>query len=120
MPEFEITSPDCFPMWAASASSPWNYGLAVDDGTALDNQVRVSDKGATEHPWLNPPITLEVAGRRIEDWNLQQRSGSDPDWFQTPPLPLSKDRLGPVERITLVPLGCTHLRLSVFPLVPSS
>jgi hypothetical protein len=120
MPEFEITSPDCFPMWAASASSPWNYGLAVDDRTPLDNQVRVSDKGATKHPWLNPPITLEVAGRRIEGWNLQQRRGSDPDWFQTPTLPLSKDRLGPVERITLVPLGCTHLRLSVFPLVPSS
>jgi hypothetical protein len=120
MPEFEITSPDYFPMWSASASSTWNYGLALDDQTPLDHQVRVFEKGTTKDPWANPPITLEVAGRRIDDWTLQQPNGSDPEWFQTPTLPLSRNQLGPLERITLVPLGCTHLRLTVFPPVSVS
>jgi hypothetical protein len=120
MPEFEITSPDYFPMWAASASSAWNYGLALGDRSPLEDQVRVSNKGATKDPWANPPITLEVAGRRIDDWKLQEPNGGDPEWFQTPPLPLSSNQLGALERITLVPLGCTHLRLTVFPAVSVS
>jgi len=113
MPEFEITSPDYFPMWAASANSSWNYGLCIDEGVPLERQVLSSNK-ATVDPWSMPGSSLRVSARRIPDWGLRQ-TGNDNDSFQTPPLPRSMSDVGKLEQIRLLPLGCTHLRLTVFP-----
>jgi len=113
MPEFEITSPDYFPMWAASAGSPWNYGLCIDEGVPLDRQVLALPK-PTVDPWSAAASALQVPGRRILGWDLR-RMDLDNDSLQTPPLPRSTSELGKSEQIRLVPLGCTHLRLTVFP-----
>jgi hypothetical protein len=113
MPEFEITSPDYFPMWAASANSSWNYGLAINEGAPLDGQV-LATTNPTVDPWSIPGSWLRVSARRILDWDLR-RTGADNDSLQTPPLPRSTSKLGKLEQIRLVPLGCTHLRLTVFP-----
>jgi hypothetical protein len=115
MPEFEITSPE-FPMWAATAVSPWNFALAIDETVALDKQVRVNAANPKSDPWSQSPISLSVAARRVAGWDLVHPKGGDTNWFKTPPLPLDKADLGPDEQITLVPLGGTHLRLTVFPL----
>ena len=117
MPEFEITSPDFFPMWAASASSPWNYGLAIGRGS-LETEIRQFETGSKRDPWVESPIGLEAPARRIEGWSLQRTHADDQEWFRTPPLPSGLNQLGSVERVKLVPLGSTHLRLSVFPTVP--
>jgi hypothetical protein len=114
MPEFEITSPE-FPMWATTAASPWNFALAIDETVALDKQVRVNPANPTADPWSQPPISLSVAARRVPGWNLVRPKEDDADWFKTPPLPSTKADLGPDEQVTLVPLGSTHLRLTVFP-----
>jgi hypothetical protein len=114
MPEFEITSPE-YPMWAATAVSPWNFALAIDDRRALDRQVRVKMVGIKSDPWSEPPISLEVPGRRVMNWDLDRSKGDDANWFKTPPLPTDKSSLGPAETITLVPMGSTSLRLTVFP-----
>ena len=50
MPEFEITAPDYFPMWAATARTRWNYGLIMDRDRDIDQQVRVHTNAAGNDP----------------------------------------------------------------------
>lgn len=120
MPEFEITAPDYFPMWAATAGTRWNYGLIMDRDRDIDQQVRVHTNAVGNDPWSNPPIHLEVPARTIKNWDLVRPHGHDPEWFQTPPLPSDMSQLGSMETIKLVPLGSTQLRLTVFPAIKTA
>jgi len=77
----------------------------------------------TPDPWVNPPVTLSAPAQLIESWTLAEVlakpdiAAEAPQQHFTPPLPAADARqtAQPVEQVTLVPYGSTHLRLTIFP-----
>lgn len=129
-----------FPAWDMHPASPWNYALAIDR-RALSKQVRVEFAPMTNEPFSNPPIRLIVPARTVRGWKLARRKRmpsvggrlidaarnkwqlfetvAKGDFLVMEPLPAPEGlraRLGrDIEYITLVPHGCTLLRVGMFP-----
>jgi hypothetical protein len=124
-PDFEITNKD-FPMWGAKPGSPWNYALALDADKPVSDQIQVTTRETGEDPWSNPPVTMQAPARLLEGWKLWERTGrfeinkvdTEVPYRSTPQLPdtsaLEAARSAPVQKVTLVPLGTTHLRTTIF------
>ena len=113
------STPD-FPEWIANPESAWNYGLILDSSHP-DAGAELRRKAMTSGPWTGPPLSLDVNARKIDDWRIQQ-SSTNPQQRFTPPLPniRSAQVSDSVEKLTLVPYGSTHLRMTIFPhLAPS-
>ncbi len=124
-----------FPAWNLYPASPWNYALDLDAKDPLAD-IEVIHRPLTPEPWsqANAPIELRVPARRVRGWKLIRRhreklatgevDGTKTyamvpgDYRYTPPLPdpaTLRGRLGKREFVTLIPYGCTRLRVTVFP-----
>lgn len=109
-----------FPAWNMHPASPWNYALDLPDG-AIEQYVHVQQNGLNGYPWdeRTAPVTLRVPARCVDRWTLETDSSRTGSTY-TPHLPQRNSLAGRLSRtldtLTLVPYGCTLLRLSVFPL----
>jgi hypothetical protein len=123
-----------FPAWDLLPASEWNYALALNEKT-LTRDVEIVRGEMSPEPWSidAAPVMLRVPARKVRGWKVArskritrghpgQETELHGEFALTPPLPSPKEmrgRLGKVETVTLVPYGCTHLRLTIFPCAKS-
>ncbi|WP_079178291.1 RICIN domain-containing protein [Streptomyces mangrovisoli] len=97
-----------FPAYEVHATTPWNYGLAPDEGTWTFSRsggplpADPFDRTAT-------PVRIGAPARRIAEWQAD-------DQHVVAPLQDSPARTAAaVETVTLIPMGAARLRISAFP-----
>jgi hypothetical protein len=95
--------------------SPWNYGLIEVPEKKWQQAFEVVKKdNVVDYPWNinNAPIEIKATAVRLPNWQLYNGDAG--------PLPYSPQSMPSKEKpvpVTLIPYGCTTLRISEFPVV---
>lgn len=96
-------------------TTPWNYGLLRMSSSKLQDAFTVvKKKEVSDNPWnlKQAPIELKVAAVRLPDWKLYN-GDAGPLPYSPQPMPAGQK----TDTVTLIPYGCTTLRISEFPVV---
>jgi hypothetical protein len=98
-------------------TTPWNYGLVVDDAKP-DAGLRFEERPVGAQPFSpdGAGMIAKAPARKIPSWKLlrgwaAESSPADVAWSD----PSRKPTEEPVEEVTLVPYGCTNIRVTEFP-----
>jgi len=128
------------PAWSGIADSAWNYGLCTDKPESF---IFKSADSISANPWANPAYEIMVPVKRIKGWKIIKQdtitnahwtkvieNGKKPTWIIkntldkgdysfTPKFPdrayLKKNMEDKIDTVSLVPYGCTRLRITIFP-----
>ena len=114
-PEFKkLRGKEPFADYEVFPKSPWNYALVLDrehpqTSITFDTQ----PVGAMPFSQDGAPIVAHAQGVRLPAWDLEKNAAAPP-----PTVDPTKFRDQPTVPITLIPYGCTDLRITEFPTLP--
>lgn len=103
---------DAWPDWQVMPTTPWNYGLVMDETDPTAGLQVIEKEAICDQPWTTEAAPIEIAARakRIPEWKLVNETV---DVLQNSPIRSEE----PEETVTLIPLGCARLRISCFPVI---
>jgi hypothetical protein len=90
-------------------TTAWNYGLMLDEKN-LDASVKFEELPVGERPFSpdGAGMAAKVKGRRLPGWKMAHGWAAE-----VPPGP--QDSGESIEQLTLIPYGCTNIRVTEFP-----
>jgi uncharacterized protein len=94
-------------------STPWNYGLLLNESTP-ETSLRFEDHPVGPQPFSpeGAGVLCKVQGRRLPGWRLEHGWAAE-----LAPGPHESNE--PLQTLTLLPYGCTNLRVAEFPRLKS-
>lgn len=106
--------------WEVLPESQWNYGIMDYSESSVSDFFEVKvDEDLLDNDWYwNPesaPVSIVTNAKRIPSWTLYNGMAGPQPYSRMIYGPDTKD--APVESITLIPYGCTALRITEFPII---
>jgi uncharacterized protein len=94
--------------WEVFPSSDWRFGLVLDGASPVGG-IKFTDQEFGQYPFspVGAPVTASAMGRSVP-WQVENGAAA--------PIP-SGPAYGPMQKLKLIPYGCTNLRLTEMPLV---
>ena len=111
---FKLRGKEPFADYEVFPTTPWNYVLVLDrDHPEKSITFEIKPVGVMPFTPDGAPIVARARGIRLPGWTLEKNAAAPP-----PTVDLTKLTNPTTEAITLIPYGCTDLRITEFPTVP--